>query len=73
MPVHCVVQRIAGESTGQMLPSFWSGCARWATNCGGREPHVWGELRHILFKMNAELDWFEKYARKRPYTWEKAP
>ena len=25
-----------------------------------REPHVWAELRHVLFKMNVELDWFEK-------------
>jgi len=38
-----------------------------------REPHGWAELRHELFKMNVELDWFEKYATKRPYTWEKVP
>jgi dipeptidyl aminopeptidase/acylaminoacyl peptidase len=38
-----------------------------------REPHVWEELRHELFKMNAELEWFEKYATKRPYTWERSP
>ncbi len=38
-----------------------------------REPHVWDELRHELFKMNVELEWFEKYATKRPYTWERAP
>jgi len=38
-----------------------------------REPHGWQELRHVLFKMNVELDWFEKYAMNRPYTWEKAP
>ena len=38
-----------------------------------REPHVWAELRHVLFKMNLELDWFEKYAMNRPYAWEKAP
>jgi dipeptidyl aminopeptidase/acylaminoacyl peptidase len=38
-----------------------------------REPHVWEELRHELFKMNVELEWFEKYATKRPYTWERAP
>jgi hypothetical protein len=25
-----------------------------------REPHEWAELRHVLFKMNVELDWFEK-------------
>jgi dipeptidyl aminopeptidase/acylaminoacyl peptidase len=38
-----------------------------------REPHGWQELRHELFKMNVELGWFEKYAMKREYTWEKAP
>jgi dipeptidyl aminopeptidase/acylaminoacyl peptidase len=38
-----------------------------------REPHGWGELRHQLFKANVELEWFEKYATKRPYTWEKPP
>jgi dipeptidyl aminopeptidase/acylaminoacyl peptidase len=38
-----------------------------------REPHGWGELRHQLFKMNAELGWFEQYVTGRPYTWEKAP
>jgi dipeptidyl aminopeptidase/acylaminoacyl peptidase len=38
-----------------------------------REPHGWGELRHQLFKLNAEIEWFEKYATKRPFTWENAP
>jgi dipeptidyl aminopeptidase/acylaminoacyl peptidase len=38
-----------------------------------REPHGWAELRHVLFKMNVELDWFEKYAMNRTYTWEEAP
>jgi dipeptidyl aminopeptidase/acylaminoacyl peptidase len=38
-----------------------------------REQHVWQELRHILFKMNVELEWFETQAMKRAYTWEKAP
>jgi dipeptidyl aminopeptidase/acylaminoacyl peptidase len=38
-----------------------------------REPHGWGELRHQLYKLNAEIEWFEKYATKRPFTWEKAP
>jgi dipeptidyl aminopeptidase/acylaminoacyl peptidase len=36
-----------------------------------REGHVWGELRHQLFKANAELEWFEKYARGRAYVWER--
>lgn len=38
-----------------------------------REPHGWRELRHQLFKMNAELDWFEKYVTRRTYTWESPP
>ena len=38
-----------------------------------REGHGWRELRHQLFKMNAELDWFEKYAMDRDYEWEGAP
>ena len=38
-----------------------------------REPHGWAELRHVLFKMNVELDWFESQAMHRPYVWEKAP
>jgi dipeptidyl aminopeptidase/acylaminoacyl peptidase len=38
-----------------------------------REPHGWEELRHVLFKMNVELDWFEKYAANRTYAWESAP
>ena len=38
-----------------------------------REGHQWGELRHSLFKANAELDWFERHVMGRAYTWEKAP
>ena len=38
-----------------------------------REPHGWGELRHQLSKLNAEIEWFEKYATRRPFTPEKAP
>jgi dipeptidyl aminopeptidase/acylaminoacyl peptidase len=38
-----------------------------------REPHGWRELRHELFKMNVELEWFEKWATKRMYTRETAP
>ncbi len=38
-----------------------------------REGHQWGELRHLLFKANTELEWFEKYARGKTYTWEKTP
>jgi dipeptidyl aminopeptidase/acylaminoacyl peptidase len=38
-----------------------------------REPHGWGELRHQLYKLNAEIEWFEKYATKRAFVWERAP
>jgi dipeptidyl aminopeptidase/acylaminoacyl peptidase len=38
-----------------------------------REGHQWAELRHLLAKGNAELEWFEKYARNRTYTSEKTP
>ena len=38
-----------------------------------REPHGWRELRHELFKINVELDWFEKHARGRTYKWVDAP
>jgi dipeptidyl aminopeptidase/acylaminoacyl peptidase len=38
-----------------------------------REGHQWGELRHQLFKANAELEWFERYALGRQYTWEQPP
>jgi hypothetical protein len=30
-------------------------------------------LRHQLFKMNVELEWFEKHAMGRTYQWERAP
>jgi dipeptidyl aminopeptidase/acylaminoacyl peptidase len=40
---------------------------------GPREGHGWNELRHWVFKANAELEWFEKYAFGRTYTWERPP
>jgi len=38
-----------------------------------REGHGWAELRHRLFKLQIEMEWFEKYVHNRAYTWEKAP
>jgi dipeptidyl aminopeptidase/acylaminoacyl peptidase len=38
-----------------------------------RDGHQWQELRHLIFKANVELEWFEKYAMGRSYTWERAP
>ena len=38
-----------------------------------REPHGWRELRHELFKVNVELDWFERHVRGIEYVWETVP
>jgi dipeptidyl aminopeptidase/acylaminoacyl peptidase len=38
-----------------------------------REPHGWRELRHGLFKVNVEIDWFERHVRGIEYQWETAP
>jgi dipeptidyl aminopeptidase/acylaminoacyl peptidase len=38
-----------------------------------REPHGFIELRHQLTKINVELEWFERWVMKRPYTWEIPP
>jgi dipeptidyl aminopeptidase/acylaminoacyl peptidase len=38
-----------------------------------REGHQWTELRHQLFKANAELEWFERHVMERPYVFERAP
>ena len=38
-----------------------------------REGHGWRELQHELFKVNVELEWFEKHALGREYEWETAP
>ena len=38
-----------------------------------REPHGWQELRHELFKVNVEIDWFERHVRGIEYEWEVAP
>ena len=38
-----------------------------------RAGHGWRELRHRLFKVNVELDWFERWVMERDYVWEMAP
>jgi dipeptidyl aminopeptidase/acylaminoacyl peptidase len=40
---------------------------------GPGEGHNWGGLRHQIEKANRELEWFEKYANRRSYLYEKAP
>ena len=37
------------------------------------EPHGWRKLSHRLFKINVELEWFEKHALGSDYVWEQAP
>ncbi len=38
-----------------------------------REGHGWAELRHRLFKVQIEMEWFEKHGHNRSYTWERIP
>jgi len=38
-----------------------------------REGHGWTELHHRLFKLQIEMEWFEKYINNRAYVWEKVP
>ena len=38
-----------------------------------REGHGWTELRHRLFKLQIEMEWFEKWVHGRSYRWEEAP
>ena len=42
-------------------------------NVAPTEPHQWNQPKHELFKMNAEIAWFEKYVRNLPYIWEPFP
>jgi dipeptidyl aminopeptidase/acylaminoacyl peptidase len=38
-----------------------------------REGHGWTELRHRLFKLQIEMEWFEKWVHGRTYAWEPVP
>jgi dipeptidyl aminopeptidase/acylaminoacyl peptidase len=38
-----------------------------------REGHGWTELHHRLFKLQIEMEWFEKYINNRAYVWERIP
>jgi dipeptidyl aminopeptidase/acylaminoacyl peptidase len=41
---------------------------------GPREGHQWADPRHLVFKANAELEWFSKYVGGGgAYSWEKPP
>jgi dipeptidyl aminopeptidase/acylaminoacyl peptidase len=38
-----------------------------------REGHGWSELRHVLFRVQIELEWFQKWLSSGDYAWEAAP
>lgn len=38
-----------------------------------REGHGWSELRHVLFRVQVELEWFQKWLSSADYAWESAP
>jgi hypothetical protein len=38
-----------------------------------REPHSFGELRHRLFKINVELEWYERHLNNKDYEWQLPP
>jgi dipeptidyl aminopeptidase/acylaminoacyl peptidase len=38
-----------------------------------REGHGWSELRHVLFRVQVELEWFQKWLSSGDYAWESAP
>ena len=38
-----------------------------------REGHGWTELRHRLFKLQIEMEWFERWVRGQTYQWEEVP
>jgi predicted acyl esterase len=38
-----------------------------------REGHGWTELRHVLFRLQAELEWFDKWLNRQESVWESAP
>ena len=64
----------AAAAVGRDVPRAQERTACRRTSTSRRASRTAGrELRHQLFKVNVELDWFEKHVTKRPYTWEKAP
>ena len=38
-----------------------------------REGHGWSELRHVLFRVQVELEWFQRWLASGSYIWETAP
>jgi dipeptidyl aminopeptidase/acylaminoacyl peptidase len=66
-------QRVPMAQSVEMYRALTSNGVATRLYVAPREGHQWADLRHLLFKANAELEWFEKYAGGRTYVWEKAP
>jgi dipeptidyl aminopeptidase/acylaminoacyl peptidase len=65
--------RVPKEQSIEMFRALKSLNVPTALLIAPNEGHQWGALAHVLHKANVELEWFEKYANGRAYTWEKAP
>jgi dipeptidyl aminopeptidase/acylaminoacyl peptidase len=64
--------RVPPEQSVEMFRALRSNGVPTHLYIAPRQPHGFQELRHQLFKMNVELDWFERHVTGRPYVWEKA-
>jgi len=65
--------RVPKEQSIEMFRALKSLNVPTALLIAPNEGHQWGALARVLHKANVELEWFEKYANGRAYTWEKAP
>jgi dipeptidyl aminopeptidase/acylaminoacyl peptidase len=66
-------QRVPMAQSVEMYRALTSNGVATRLYVAPREGHQWADLRHLLFKANAELEWFDKYVGGRTYVWEKAP
>ena len=66
-------ERVPPEQSVEMYRALKSNGVPTHLYIAPRAGHGWTELRHALYKMNVELDWFERHATKRRYVWQRAP
>jgi dipeptidyl aminopeptidase/acylaminoacyl peptidase len=65
--------RVPKEQAIEMYRALKSNSVPTKLYIAPNEGHNWFGLHHQLYKVNTELEWFEKYAMGRAYIWEKAP
>jgi dipeptidyl aminopeptidase/acylaminoacyl peptidase len=65
--------RVPMAQSVEMYRALKSNGVRTGLFVAPREGHLWSDPRHLIFKANTELEWFEKYAAGRSYVWEKPP